>query len=106
MLDEIFSFRIVHTAPAGHQHIEVTDRLTATPQRPGGRDFVDAVETVEVLDQLVGLNFGGIAMSSFTRATAAISKLFLLLPGIITLPSSPPLSAASRLSRRRLAFGR
>src|SRR5207302_2354755 len=81
MLDEIFSFRIVHTAPAGHQHIEVTDRLTATPQRPCGRDFVDAVETVKVLDQLVGLNFGGIEQKTTSNTAVILNRLeeFLLL---------------------------
>jgi hypothetical protein len=49
---------------------------------------------------------GGIAVFASICETAKTSKLFALSPGAIIFPSSPPLSAASKLSSRRLALGR
>ena len=51
------------------------------------------------------LFLGGIQSSSpLMWATLWTSMLSALLPGLMTLPSSPPLSAPARLSRRNLAF--
>ncbi len=79
LFDQRRALLVINAAGAGDQHVEIANGFAAAAQRAGRRDFVDALNVLEVLGQFLGGTVSFIEQESAGYAAIAFDRLEDLL---------------------------
>ena len=79
VLDQFFASGVIAAGFAGDQNVEIADGFASAAQRTGGRDFFHAGIIAQMLDDFVGLPFGGVEQKAAGDAAIILDGLEQLL---------------------------
>src|SRR5262249_15168925 len=79
LLNGVGASRIAATGGAGHENVEIADGFASSPQGAGRYDLFDSRVIAQVVDNLLGLRFGGLEKETASNSAIVFDGLEQLL---------------------------